>query len=184
MQARQHREYFPFPPLETKPLPDWLSVAPPPKPEKATKWAWIVLGVALLFGSVIGGGYWVRQRGQIPVPRVAASSPAASHVSTETPTAPPMPQLVVGLPGLSSPTTGAVATQSPGTPPSQSPQLAVGLRPIADQPPTDTPAPAPVAEAPPPDEPLPSPSPPPKPHRKANPQLDANPSQSSGFVKF
>jgi hypothetical protein len=186
MQARRHREYFPFPPLETKPLPAWLEAAPRAEPERPTKGLWIVVGVALVLGLLMGCGYWLSQRGRTSAARIVASAPLASVEPTETPAIPPVPQLVVGLPALSGQTTGSVATQSPVPPPSQPPQLTVGLRPIIGQPSSEAPAPVPVTEAPPPAEPLPSAVPPPKPHRKTNPQPspDANPSRSSGFVKF
>jgi hypothetical protein len=191
MQAQRQREQLTFLPIEPKPLPAWLGTAPRVEPERPTRWVWIVLGVALLFGFVLGGGYWLSQRGQTPVAAVVATppgAPAKPAQAAEPPAAPAMPQLAVGLPWLSGQaTTGAVVAQSPVPGPSQPPQLVVGLLPIAGQTPPDAPATEPAAEAPPPAEPLPSPAPPPKPHRKAaTPQASpaANPNQSSGFVKF
>ena len=159
--------------------------APHPEPKRPGRWGvWIVLGIALLFGIVIGGAYWFSQRGQISG-AVAASPTAKSAPTVAVPAAvPSAPQLAVGLPPLSGPTTTG---SSPAPPPSQPPQLAVGLRPIMDQPPSDAPAPEPAAEAPPAAEPLPSPAPPPKPHRKASAHQSSpgeNPSSSSGVIKF
>jgi hypothetical protein len=200
MQARLEREDHPdlfviemdplaadLLPVETDPLPACLRAAPRVEPERPTRWVWIILGVALLFGFVFGGGYWLSQRGQIPVAAVVAPPTTASAKLVPTAAAPPAtlsaPQLAVGLPGLSrQTTTGTAAPQSPAPPPSQPAQLAVGLRPITGQSPSS--APAPVAEAPPPAEPLP---PPPKPHRKASAHQTspgANPDQSSNFVRF
>ena len=192
MQAQQKRRYPNFRPIETKPLPAaWQGLSPPAEPERSGRWFWIVLGVVLVFGSVIGGSYWLSQRGQAPVATVRASPPPTAVKPAPAPVvlppAPPEPQLAVGLPPLST-TTGSVAAQPPAPGPSQSPQLAVGLRPINGEPPPDALAPEPAAEAPPASEPLPSPVPSANPpHRKAAthpPSPVANPDQPSGFVKF
>jgi hypothetical protein len=188
MQMRQHRESPTFLPIETKPLPAWLEPAQRVEPERPSRFVWIILGVALLFGFVMGGGYWLSQRGQPPVGTVEGSPAAArvkpAPVAEVPPAIPPAPQLAVGLPALSRPTTTeSVAARSPVPVPSQPPQLAVGLRPIAGQTPPDALVPEPAAEA----KPLPSPGAPPKPHRNATPHPSlptANPSRSSDVVKF
>jgi hypothetical protein len=176
--ARWQREYPRFLPIETKPPPLWLGAKKRVEPERPTRWGSIVVGVSLLLGFVIGGGYWLSQRGQ-----ATFVTPATVPLA-----APPMPQLAVGLRALSGQTTtGAVAAQSPVLGPSQPQQLAVGLWPITGHLPPDAPAPQPVAGAPPPAEPLRSPALPPQPHRKAaahQSSLIANPSHSSGVVKF
>jgi hypothetical protein len=178
----------PFLPIETKPLPAWLGTPPRAEPQRQSRIVWIVLGVALLFGFVLGGSYWLSQRGKTRVAVVVAGSPSAPAAPAQAamePPAPPAPQLAVGLPWLSGQaTTGSVAAQSPVPAASQPPQLAVGLRPITGQTPPDAPAPVPAAETPPPAEP---PAQPPRPHRKAaTPPSSpvANPDQPSGFIKF
>jgi hypothetical protein len=189
MQARWQREY---PTIETKPLPAWLQAPRHTERERPTRFVRIVLSVALLFGFVLGGGYWLSQRGKIPVAAVVASPPTAPAkpvpAAAVAPAVPPAPQLAVGLPWLSGQTTtGSVASQAPVAASSQPPQLVVGIRPIAGQTPPDAPAQVPAAEAPSPAEPLPIPATPPGPHQKAaNPQTSpvATPSQSSGVVKF
>jgi hypothetical protein len=56
------REYPVSLPIETKPLPAFLLRGQPrAEPEQPISFVWIVLGVALLFGFVIGGGYWLSQ---------------------------------------------------------------------------------------------------------------------------
>jgi hypothetical protein len=185
MQARWKREYPSFLPVEAEPLPAWLQAPPRTEPTRPTRYVWIVVGMAVVLGLVLGGGYWLSHQRQAPSARVVASPTAVTVELTETPAAAPMPQFAVGLPALSGrATTEPAAAQTPVPAPSQPPQLAVGLRPIAGQPPSDAPTPEPAAEAPPPAEPLPSAVPPAKPHRKAaNPQSPtvANPSQSSSF---
>jgi hypothetical protein len=203
MQARRQREHPTFLPIEPDPLPadlpiepdpppTWLWVAPHVEPERSAKFPWIGLGVVVLFGAVIGGGYWHIRRWQPPVSEVAYSPPKAPAKPAPAVAVPPatplVPRLAVGIPALrGQATTASVSAQPPLSAPSQPPQLAVGLRPISGQLPSDASALEPAAEAPPPAEPLSSPAPPPKPHRKAaNPQSSpvANPSVSSGFVKF
>jgi hypothetical protein len=204
MQAQWQREHPTFLPIETNPLPaDLLPIetdllpaclrtAPRVELERPTSFVWVFVGVALFFGSVIAGGYWLIQRWQPPAETVEASPPAGPAKPVSAAALPraaaPAPPLSVGLPALSGQTTtGSAAAQSPVPAPGQPPPLAVALRPIIGQPPAEAPAPQPAAEAPPPAEPLPSPAPSPKPHRKAAAHRSSpvvNPSQSSGFVKF
>jgi hypothetical protein len=202
MQAQWQREHPSFLPIETDPLPAdllptetdllpaCLRTAPRVELERPPSFAWVAVGVALFFGAVIGGGYWLIQRWQPPV-ETAGVSPSAAPAKPAPAAALPRaasPQLSVGLPALlRQTTTGSVAAQSAVPAPSPPPQLVVGLRPTTGQPPSDAPAPQPAAQAPPPAEPLPSPTSPPKPHRKAVAHQSspvANPNQSSGFVKF
>jgi hypothetical protein len=181
MQARWKREYPSLLPIEAKPLPAWLEAPSRAEPKRPTRHVWIAVGGVITLGLLLVGGYWLNQRRQAPVARVAASPPTASVDLMETPDVPPVPQLAVGLPWLSGQTTtGPVAAQSPVPAPDQPSQLLVGLRPIAGQTPPDPPALMPAEEAPPPAEPLPSPAPPPR--QRSSPI--ANPSQSSGAVKF
>jgi hypothetical protein len=183
MQAQQ-REYPAFLSIETKPLPAWLPTVPRVEPERPTRWVWIVLGVALLFGFVIGGGYWLSQRGASP----PGSPIKPARMAAVPPSDPPVSRLVVGLPALSGPTTSGSVVAQPQVPaPRPPPRLAVGLPPITGQSPSDAPAPEPVVEAPPPAEPLPSPAPIRQPHRKASAHQTspvAGPGQSAGVVKF
>jgi hypothetical protein len=193
MQSRWQRKYPKGLPLETRPLPAaLLRTAPLREPERPSRWVWIVLGVALLFWSIMGGGYWLIERGQTPVGTDEGPPPATPAKPTPAVAAPPValpaPQLAVGIPWLSGQTTtGSVAAQTPVPAPSQPPQLVVGLQPITGQTPADALATTPAAQTPPPAEPLSPPAPPPKPQRKAaTPQASpvANPNQSSGFIKY
>jgi LysM repeat protein len=124
------------PAIETKPLPaPLLRIEPLPQPEasRSTRVAWIAAGVMVLFGLVIGGNYWLSQRGR---PLTAVS----------------LAPLVKPVP--------AVAERPPrADPPSQ---LITGLRPLSRQPAPDRTATTPQAEpsqAPPPDQNNRSPSP-------------------------
>ena len=188
MQARWKREYPSFLPVEAEPLPAWLQAPPRTEPTRPTRYVWIVVGMAVVLGLVLGGGYWLSHQRQAPSARVVASPTAVTVELTETPAAAPMPQFAVGLPALSGPTTSGSVVAQPQVPaPRPPPRLAVGLPPITGQSPSDAPAPEPVVEAPPPAEPLPSPAPIRQPHRKASAHQTspvAGPGQSAGVVKF
>src|SRR5258708_19740575 len=103
MQAQWRREAHPnLFTIETKPLT--MDSAPIKlrarvEPERPTRFVWIVLGVALLFGFVLGGGYWLSEREQTLVAAVATRPPGApakpAQAAVQPPAAPPMPQLAL-----------------------------------------------------------------------------------------
>jgi hypothetical protein len=202
METEKHQPRWPAAepilPPETAPLPAALrQAALLSEPERPTRWVLILIGIAVLFGSVVAGGYSLLKRGQTPVAAQAipARNPTAkpAPVAADGPAIPPAPQLVVGLRPLTNqrpPDQPAMApaAQSPAPAADQPSKLASGLPPITAQVPLNVLAPAAVG-APPSAEPRPpAPLLPLRPTRKiaAPPSASpgAPPSRSSGTVKF
>jgi LysM repeat protein len=117
--------------IATKPLPAaLLRIAPIAEPEASQiRWVGIVAGVAVLFGLIIAGNYWLSQRGRAQV---------AANI------APPTGALAKPIPAAAEP----LPTANP-TPP----QLFVDPRPFSSQSAPDQAAMAPAAEQ----SPVPSP---------------------------
>jgi len=135
--------------IETKPLPAaLLRIAPiaEPKASTTTRWVWMVAGVAVLVGLLLGGDYLLSQRGRAVVtatvapPLTDAPGKPTPAVSGPLPTTNPTPQHSVDQPSASSqsaPDQAAMAqpAQQPPVPSSGRP-----LQPLSSEP-------APVQEA-------------------------------------
>jgi hypothetical protein len=131
--------------IATKPLPAaLLRIAPIAEPEAATKrWVWIIPGVVVLFGLVIGGDYLLSQRGWAPVtaavtPPTNALGKPAPTVAPALPTPNPTPQLSGDQPsasGQSAPDQTAIAqpAQQPPFPSSGQPLLPLSSEPAPVQ---------------------------------------------------
>jgi hypothetical protein len=162
----------PILPSEARSLPAslWHGVPLVSEPERPTRFALIVLGVAALFASLIAGAYWFSEQRQAPVAPeevVLHRAPAKFAPVAEQPIVP------ASKPPVAPPT----VAKSPASSPSPPPTLVVGLPPIGQLPPA-----APVEEAPAQPEFSSTPVPPAKPIRKATPAKTA--SQPSNAIKF
>ena len=125
--------------IETKPLPAaLLRIAPIVEPEASSpmRWAWIVAGVVVIFGLVIGGNYWLSQREQAPVS--AKLAPPTNELAKPTPAvaeplsaANPTPQRSVDLRSLNSQSAPDQKASAPEA--EQSPVLSPG-QPLSTQP--------------------------------------------------
>ena len=117
--------------IERRPLPAaLLRIVPITEPEPSTtRWVWIVAGVAVLFGLVIGGNYLLSLKGRAPI--TAAVAPPTNGLGTATPPgiAPlpktdPTPQLSVGQLPAGNPSVSDQTAMAPAT--EQSPVLSSG----------------------------------------------------------
>jgi hypothetical protein len=185
-------------PSEEPPRPDelkalreyWIHGPQLRVPRGRSRWLWIVAGVVILFGVVVGArSYWapnwVRPIGTSATTAAAPNKkatlePPAAPIAT--PSEPSPPKLVTGLrPRIephAEPQDDPVQAQPPAAGPE--PQYAVGLRPIAEQVPPAEPeavVPAPATGAP------VAPAPGAKPSRKGTTQ-GQSPRPTSGQVRF
>jgi LysM repeat protein len=132
--------------MERKPLPAALSrIAPIAEAEASTtRWVWIVAGVAVLFGLIIGGDYLLSHRGGAPVtaavaPPTDARKPAPT-VTVPLPTPNSTPQLSVNQPSASSQSAPDQAAMAQPAQPSPVTSSGQPLQPLSSEP-------APVQEA-------------------------------------
>ncbi len=177
----------PILPREAKPLPPFTTRRMPmaAEPEARARWLLILFAVTALFGLIIGGGYWLSERDRTSVSVKAAKPPGPLAEPAPATTAATGPPLAPQLPVSPDQTATAPETPQPEAAPSQSPTLAVGLRPIADPPPpipptpvTETPA---TSEAP---KSIAQPARPTGKHSGPRPPSNAPSARSPAIVKF
>jgi hypothetical protein len=140
-EPETHDQRWPEPilPPETEPLPAALRrTTPLPELEQPAGRLLNSLGIAILFGLAVAGGYfWLTNPGRTPTAVERAPPPnaatKAAPAAAEVPATPLPPQLALGLRPMASQPNGSDTAPEPA--PSQSPTLIVGSPPIAAQPP-------------------------------------------------
>jgi hypothetical protein len=185
-------------PSEEPPRPDelkslreyWIQGAQLRVPRGRSRWFWIVAGVAILFGVVVGARSYLAPNWVKPIETSATTAAAPNKKTTLEPPPAPVaspselstPQLVTGLRPKIEPHAQPQDDPAQARPPVAGPEphYAVGLRPITEQMSSAVPqavAPAPAAGPP------VAPSPRAKPSRKGRTQ-GKPPPPTSGQVRF
>jgi hypothetical protein len=130
-------------PMESKPLPAALLKGPPlSEPEQPTRWVWIAVAVAALFGVAGGGAYYLTR---MPAPRqlaaptsrpaepaqsniAAAPAPAAASALTAAPASASAPTPAAAPAPTAAPAPAAAPVAAPAAGGGKASQLASGLR--------------------------------------------------------